>query len=98
MLAVDQPDSSGFQLSLRNPRPDTMTLPADENTIDTFSRVHGAYNHKQKAEKILEGGSHWKEETGVDTDMSDRTLCRPAMQPFVQDQEMAVTIANDPLD
>jgi hypothetical protein len=93
-LADKQPDPSGFKLSLRNPRPETMTLPANENMIDTFSRVHGAYNHKQKAEKFREGGNHWKEETGVDTDMSDRGLCHPAMQPLVQDKEMAITISD----
>lgn len=95
-LAKNQPTSSSFQLSLRNPRPETMTLPANENMIDTFSRVHGAYNHKHKAEKFREGGSHWKEETGVETDVSDRGLCHPAMQPLVQDIEMAITIPNNP--
>lgn len=93
-LADNQPGSSGFQFSLRNPRPETMTLPANENTIDTFSRVHGAYNPKQKAEKFRDGGNRWKEGTGVDTDASDRSLSHPAMQPFVPDLEVVITINN----
>ncbi|KAJ5128034.1 hypothetical protein N7448_008813 [Penicillium atrosanguineum] len=92
--SADDYESSGFPLSLRNPRPGTMTLPANENTIDAFSRVHGPYNHKEKAGKFRDGGIRWKVGTGVDTDASNRSLSQPAMQPFVPDLERAITINN----
>ncbi|KAJ5674380.1 uncharacterized protein N7477_004314 [Penicillium maclennaniae] len=71
-----------------------MTLPVNQNTIDAFSRVHGPYNHKEKAGKFRDAGIRWKMGTGVETDASNRSLSQPAMQPFVPDLEIAMTVNN----
>lgn len=69
-----------------------MILPADAKLVNTFSRSHGISNSKEKAEIFKDGGCRWKEETGPDSDRSDRRLATPARQSSSRVPEIAMTL------
>ena len=86
------PSQSTFDLFNRNARAGTVILPADANLVDTFSRMHGATTPKQKAEAYKDGGCHWKEVIGPDSDISDRRLSTPPRLRTNNLDEYATTV------
>ena len=83
---------STFKLVGRNPRPGTVILPADNKLLGTFSRLHGVSNTRQKAEAFRDGGCHWKEATGPESDLSDRRLSLPSRLYTSKPREIAFTL------
>lgn len=88
----EETDPSGFKLSIRNPRPETIVWPVNKNVIDAFNRVHGVKTPKQKAEALKDGGCHWKDETGPEADWSNHHLGHHTQQPFAYNGEMTFTL------
>ncbi|KAJ5371460.1 uncharacterized protein N7496_007552 [Penicillium cataractarum] len=75
-------------------RNDTMTLPADRDSVKIFSRIHGTQTGKQKAQLMEDGGRQWKEGAGPDTDVSDRALSTPPRLLASSHTETAYTMSN----
>ncbi|CEJ57986.1 hypothetical protein PMG11_06659 [Penicillium brasilianum] len=75
-------------------RNDTMTLPADRDSVKIFSRIHGTQTSKQKAQLMEEAGRQWKEGAGPDTDVSDRPLSTPTRLLASSHTETAYTMSD----
>ncbi|KAJ5102393.1 hypothetical protein NUU61_004615 [Penicillium alfredii] len=70
-------------------RKPAMILPADPSMINAFSRVHGTTVMVHKAKAFVNGGSHWKQQTGPEVDQSDRKLSTPSRQYKADDKDVA---------
>ncbi|KAJ5584826.1 uncharacterized protein N7459_004626 [Penicillium hispanicum] len=84
---------STFHLVGPNLRPGTVILPADNKLMSTFSRVHGVSTSRQKAEAFKDGGCHWKEATGPESDLTGRRLSRPSQLTTGKPKEIAFTVS-----
>lgn len=74
-------------------RQNTMTLPADRDSVKIFSRIHGTQTSQQKARLMEEGGRQWKEDAGPDMDISDRPLSTPPRLMASSHTESAYTLS-----
>ncbi|KAJ5690837.1 hypothetical protein N7462_005229 [Penicillium macrosclerotiorum] len=68
-----------------------MTLPADRDTLKTFSRVHGVQTSKQKASIMKDGGTRWNEEIGPESNHHDFALSNPGRQASSHHLDQAYT-------
>ena len=84
---------SSFSLFGPSPRPGTIILPADNKLLSTYNRIHGISATRQKAEVFKDGGCHWKEEAGPESDLSDRRLSTPTRLCTAKTQDIAYTLA-----
>ncbi|KAF7717755.1 Zinc finger C2H2 type domain-containing protein [Penicillium ucsense] len=75
-------------------RQDTMTLPADRDSVKIFSRIHGTQTSKQRARLMEEGGRQWKEQAGPQADLSDRPLSTPPRLRASRHGETAYTLSD----
>lgn len=67
-----------------------MILPADSLMVDTYNRTHGVLTSLQKAEAFRDGGCHWKESIGPDSDYHDRRISIPARLHSAVMQDVAM--------
>lgn len=78
---------------LRNARPSTMTLPADNSMVVAFSRTHGnqALGYAERsAQAMIGGGIHWLENVGANSETSCHRISPVMCQGTVNQEEMAL--------
>ncbi|KAJ5811299.1 hypothetical protein N7474_007600 [Penicillium riverlandense] len=82
-------------LSTKTGGMDPIILPAHKNAVNAYLKIHNINDSYGRAEALLRGGIHWKDQVGPTIDKSGYTLSTPARQWKTDPNEGIMELVND---
>lgn len=70
-------------------------MPAHKNAVNAYLKIHNINDSYGRAEALLRGGIHWKEQVGPTIDKSGYTLSTPARQWKTDPNEGIMELVDD---